>query len=201
MTRTATRLPRACLAPSSLTQEPSARTSSTSSLTSWRQRHTNSAPVAWKVRHSSGTSRVVAVQRHQPPSPIPRPLHLPGRQRPGDLHKQRPQRRRSKPCPGPGDRTLVRDLPAALPAPGPRQPLHQQPLTLLAPAGLGDHPIHQLGREGPGQHPDRDLIRQAGHDRWLGLAGAWHPRVITPDTGPYPGRDTLVGPATTPTVQ
>jgi len=51
----------------------------------------------------------------------------------------------------------------------------QQPAALLGPAGPGGHPIHQLGREGLGQHPDRDPVRQAGRDRWLGLAGAWHP--------------------------
>jgi 2-polyprenyl-6-methoxyphenol hydroxylase-like FAD-dependent oxidoreductase len=37
----------------------------------------------------------------------------------GDLDEQRSQRRRPKPCPGTGDRALIGDLPAALPAPGP----------------------------------------------------------------------------------
>jgi hypothetical protein len=133
----------------------------------------------------------------------------------------------AQPCPGPGDRALVRDLPAALPASGPRQALDQhahdllvahlgeqahgqggvedhaggqQPLALLGPAGLGDHPIHQLGREGPGQHPDRDPIRQARHDRWLGLAGSWHPRVITSGHQTLPGARPASGDATTPTV-
>src|SRR4029453_3251142 len=64
----------------------------------------------------------------------------------------------------------------------------QQPLALLSPTSLGDHPIHQLGREGRGQHPDRDPIRQAGRDRWLGLSGSWHPGVITSGRRTLPNR-------------
>src|SRR5215212_833253 len=64
----------------------------------------------------------------------------------------------------------------------------QQPLALLGPPGPLDHPIHQLGREGPGQHPDRDPIRQAGHHRWLGLASARHPSVITSGRRTLPNR-------------
>jgi hypothetical protein len=154
------------------------------------------------VRHVKGR----AVQRHQPQPAIPRPLGRLGRQRPGDLDEQFPQRPGAKPLPGPGDRAFVWHLPAPLPAAHPGQPLDQQPhdllvahlgeqahgqdvvdhypggqqpLAPLGPATLSDHPIHQLGREGPGQHPDRDPIRQVGYDRWLDLASAWHPRVLT----------------------
>src|SRR6266536_1898881 len=290
MTRTATRLLGGWLWPSSLRQEPSAKTSSTGSVTSWRQRHTSSAPVACKLRHSArphrpwstsssisgpserpsdgaselsprcsppmAASTIAWVPHSTSPSrrtcgnaPCPRPppgrpnaawlagvsatsrvvpssvisrnprYHAPGGRRggkrPGDLDEQLPQRRRPKPLPGPGDRAFVGDLPGAPPAPGPGEPLDQQPhdllvahlgeqahrqrvidhhpggqqpLALLGPATLGDHPIHQLGREGPGQHPDRDPIRQAGCDWWLGLAGAWHPSVITSGRRTLPDR-------------
>jgi hypothetical protein len=179
--------------------------------------------VGGRVRHVQGG----AVQCQQPPPAIPPPLRLAGGQRPGDLGEQRPQRRWPQPCPGAGDRALVRDLPAASPASGPRQPLDQQPhdllvahlseqahgqgvvgdhaggqqpLALLGPAGIGDHPIHQLGWEGLGQHPDRDPIRQARCDRWLGLADTRHRRVITSGHRTLPGARVLVGAATTSTV-
>ncbi len=160
------------------------------------------------VRHVEGR----AIQRHQPQPPIPRPCRRLGGKRPGDLHEQLTQRPGSKPLPGPGDRALVRHLPDAPPAAHPGQPVYQQPhdllvaslgeqahrqrvvdhhpgrqqpLAPLAPAGLSDHPIHQLGREGPGQHPNRDPIRQAGYDRGL----LWPARGIRecspPDAGHY----------------
>src|SRR5829696_6780220 len=167
--------------------------------------------VGGRVRHVQGGP----VQRDQPPPAIPRPLGRWGRQRPGDLREQRPQRRRPQPGPGAGDRALVGDLPAALPASGPRQALDQQPHdllvaglgnqahgqgvvdhhaggqqppALLAPPGPLDHPIDQLGREALGQHPDRDPIRQAGRDRWLGLSSSWHPGVITSGRRTLPDR-------------
>ena len=47
------------------------------------------------------------------------------------------------------------------------------------PLARGDHPIDQLRWEGPGQHSNRDPIRQMRQHRRPGLAGAWHPSVIT----------------------
>lgn len=115
-----------------------------------------------------------AVDRHQPPPPIPGTSGLLGRQRPGNLGEQRLQRLRLQLHPRPRDRRRTRHLPRARPALRPGQTLHEQPRDLLMvlpreqahrqheidhhprrqqpsaqarTAALSDHPVHQLGRK------------------------------------------------------
>jgi hypothetical protein len=154
------------------------------------------------------------VDRQHPPAPIPRPGGARCRKRPSDLGEQRLQWPSAKPLPGTGDRLGGRHLPGAPPAPGPRQPLGQQPGDLLVglptnqrqrqhqvdhhpgrqqpvpplpPTRLVDHPVHQLWWERRGQHTDRDPIRQPLLDGRLDLAHSRHP--LTSGRAPYQAID------------
>jgi hypothetical protein len=145
-----------------------------------------------------------AIDRHQPPARQPCPRRPRRRQRPGDPPEQRLDWRRAQPDAGLEDGRLRRQL-HRLRLRGPRQaigqqrqdvlvralrmqrhpdreihhhPSRQRPMTLLPPARLRDHLIHQLRRKRARQHSHRHEIRQPTIRLRLDPSSARHPNKL-----------------------